>query len=171
MKKKTFIYFIIIITIINLSSLGAILYQQKKMSCPSYQSNEQTVINLVKQEVNLTSSQIKQFKKLKITFHKKIDSLSVKVQNYNKLLAIEIKKDNPDTVIINNLINNLSKIQNKSKYIVIQHFFSIKKILSKDQQEKFFNIVLKRFLGRNRLMTPSGIQQKEINNNCFQNFK
>jgi len=87
------------------------------------------------------------------------------------LLAIEIKKDNPDTVIINKLIDNLSKIQNKSKYIVIQHFFSIKKILSKDQQEKFFNIVLKRFLGKNRLMTPSGIQQKEINNNCSQNFK
>jgi len=168
MKNKAFVYFILIITIINLSSLGAILYQHHKMSFSSFQSkNEQRVFNRVKEDVNLSSNQIKEFQKLRIRFHAKLDSMSVKVQKDNKLLAIEIKKENPDTIIINNLITNLSEIQNKSKYLVIHHFFSIKKILSKNQQEKFFNIVLQRFLGQNQLLSPSSsyIQKKEIPKN------
>ena len=160
MKKKAFIYFVLIITIINLSSLGVILYQRQKMSVFPYQMKGQNVFERVKREVKLTPRQMEQFNKLRIAFHTQLDSLSAIVAQKNKLLAAEIEKDNPDTVVINQLVKDISAIQMESKYLVIQHFFSIKKILTKEQQEIFFNIVLQRFLGKNQLSGPGCIPRK-----------
>ncbi len=160
MTKKAFIYFLLIITIINLSSLGVILYQRSKISSlPN--ARGQKVFDQVKREVKLTPGQMEQFQKLRIAFHTQLDSLSANVEQKNKLLAAEIEKDNPDTLIISQLIRDISAMQIKSKYLVIHHFFLIKKILTKKQREKFFNIVLQRFLGRKRFSGPACIQQKE----------
>ncbi len=163
MKKKAFIYFILIITIINLSSLGVILYQRSKISLlPSVRG--QKVFEQVRREVKLTPGQMEQFQKLRIAFHTQLDSLSANVDQKNKLLAVEIKKDSPDTLIINQLVRNISARQTESQYLVIHHFFSIKKILTKQQQEKFFNIVLQRFLGKSQLSGPACVRQKDIPN-------
>jgi len=151
MKKKIFIYFVIAITIINLTSLGVILYNNSKMSFYPIKVGEHQVFEQVKREVKLTPGQIKQFQKLRIAFHTKLDSLSAKVQKNNKLLAAEIRKENPDTTTVRSLVNNISKMQTVSKYLVIHHFFYIKKILTKKQEDKFFNIVLQRFLRKNQL--------------------
>ncbi|HDL18376.1 MAG TPA: periplasmic heavy metal sensor [Bacteroidetes bacterium] len=163
MKKKAFIYFILIITIINLSSLGVILYQRSKISLlPSVRG--QKVFEQVKREVKLTPGQMEQFQKLRIAFHTQLDSLSANVDQKNKLLAVEIKKDSPDTLIINQLVGDISARQTESQYLVIHHFFSIKKILTKQQQEKFFNIVLQRFMRKNQLSGPACVRQKDIPN-------
>ena len=163
MKKKAFIYFILIITIINLSSLGVILYQRSKISLlPN--ARGQKVFEQVRREVKLTPDQVEQFQKLRIAFHTQIDPLSANVKQKNKLLAAEIEKDNPDTLIINQLIRDISAMQTKSKYLVIHHFFSIKKILTKKQQKKFFNIVLQRFLGKNQLSGSACMPQEHIPN-------
>jgi len=164
MKKKAFIYFLLIITIINLSSLGVILYQRSKLKSSVYGVKGQNVFEQVKRKVNLTPGQIEQFQKLRIAFHTKLDSLSAKVNQKNKLLAAEIKKNNPDSVIINRLVKDISAMQTESQYLVIHHFFSIKKILTKEQQEKFFNIVLQHFIGKNQLSGPACVRQKEISN-------
>ena len=163
MKKKAFIYFILIVTIINLSSLGVILYQRSKMPLLSNLKG-QKVFEQVKRELKLTPDQVEQFQKLRIAFHAQLDSLSANLEQKNKLLATEIEKDNPDTLIINQLITDISAMQTRSKFLVIQHFFAIKKILTKKQQKKFFNIVLQRFLGKNQLSGPSCVQQKNIRN-------
>jgi len=160
MKKKAFIYFVLIITIINLSSLGVILYQRQKISALPYKMKGQNVFERIQREVKLTSGQMEQFQKLRIAFHAQLDSLSANVAKKNKLLAAEIKKENPDTVVIDQLVKDISAIQMESKYLVIQHFFLIKKILTKEQQEIFFNIVLKRFLGKNKLSGPGCISRK-----------
>ena len=163
MKKKAFIYFILIITIINLSSLGVILYQRSKISLlPSVRG--QKVFEQVRREVKLTPGQMEQFQKLRIAFHTQLDSLSANVDQKNKLLAVEIKKDSPDTLIINQLVGDISARQTESQYLVIHHFFSIKKILTKQQQEKFFNIVLQRFMRKNQLSGPACVRQKDIPN-------
>ena len=160
MKKRVFIYFVLIITIINLSSLGVILYQRQKMSVLPYKMKGQNIFERVQREVKLTPGQMEQFQKLRIAFHAQLDSLSANVAKKNKLLAAEIKKENPDTVAINQLVKDISAIQMESKYLVIQHFFSIKKILTKEQQKKFFNIVLQRFLGKNQISGSGCITRK-----------
>ncbi len=163
MRKKAFIYFILIITIINLSSLGVILYQRSKISwLPN--GRGQKVFEQVKREVKLTPDQMEQFQKLRIEFHTQLDSFSAKVNQKNKRLSAEIGKDNPDTVIIKRLVGDISAIQTESQFLVIHHFFSIKKILTKQQQEKFFNVVLQRFMAKNQLSGPACIRQKDIPN-------
>ena len=162
MKKKAFVYFVLVITIINLSSLGVIIFHHQKKSVFPYQVKGQNVFELVKRGVKLTPFQIKQFQALRTTFHSKLDSLSKNVGQKNKRLATEIKKADPDTAIINQLVTDISVIQTKSQYLVIHHFYSIKKILTAQQQKIFFSIVLQRFLGKNQLSDPDCIQQKRI---------
>ena len=163
MKKKAFIYFILVVTIINLSSLGVILYQRAKLSSFPNARGEK-VFEEVKREAKLTPEQIQQFQKLRVAFHAQLDSLSANLERKNKLLAAEIEKDDPDTTAINHLIMDISVLQTKSKFVVIHHFFAIKKILTQNQQKVFFNIVLQRFLGKNQLSGPSCIQQKNRRN-------
>ncbi|NOY60726.1 MAG: periplasmic heavy metal sensor [Calditrichaeota bacterium] len=160
MKKKAFIYFILIITLINLSSLGVILYQRAKISLLTGVRG-QKVFEQVKREVKLTPSQIEKFQKLRIAFHSKLDSLSASFNQKNRLLAAEIKKDNPDTLVINQLVRDIGAMQTESQFLVIHHFFSIKKILTKQQREKFFDIVLQHFMGKNQLSGPACIRQKD----------
>ncbi len=160
MKKKAFIYFVLIITIINLSSLGVILYQRQKISVLPYAMKKQNVFEQVKQEVKPTPGQMEQFQKLRLAFHAQLDSLSANVAKKNKLLAAVIRKEKPDKLAINQLVQDINAIQMESKYLVIRHFFSIKKILSKEQQEKFFNIVLQRFIEKNQLSGPDCILRK-----------
>jgi len=162
MKKKPLIYFAIIITIINLSSLGVILYQRTTMSFSPEEVKEQNVFERVKREVKLTPDQIEQFQALRTIFHSKLDSLSAKVNQKNKLLAAEIKKNPPDSLLINQLVRDISSMQTESQYLVIHHFYSIKKILTKQQQEIFFKIVLQRFLGKKKLSGPPCIREKGI---------
>jgi len=161
MKKKVFIYFVLIITIINLSSLGVILYQRSKISFLPKEVKGQKVFEQVKREVQLTPAQIEQFQTLRTVFHSKLDSLSSNVEQKNKLLAAEIKKDNPDTALISQLVKDIGAMQTESQYLVIHHFFSIKEILTGEQKEKFFNIVLQRFLVKNQLPGSACIRQKK----------
>ena len=60
MKKKIFIYFVIFITVINLTSLGVILYHRSTLSSSPIKMEEQEVFEQVKREVKLTPVQIKQ---------------------------------------------------------------------------------------------------------------
>jgi ERCC4-type nuclease len=74
-----------------------------------------------------------------------MDSLAEKIAQKSRFLAKELKKNNPDSILIYRFVKDISSIQTETQYRVIRHFYSIKKILTQQQQEKFFNIVLERF--------------------------
>ena len=139
MKKQTLTWIVILVTLANISSLTTMFFlrRQTNVICQPGSRFEQ-----VKKEVGLTPSQIEQFQYNRETFHKQLDSLEQLLYNQRGKLAIEIRQEQPDSVHIREIVKRIGVLQQESQHSVINHFFQIKKILTPEQQETFFNLAL-----------------------------
>jgi len=139
MKKRTLAWIIILFTLVNISSLATMFFlrRQTNVTCQPGSRFEQ-----VKKEVGLTPSQIEQFQLNRETFHRQLDSLEQLLYNQRRELAIEIRQEQCDSVHIGEIVNRIGVLQQESQHRVINHFFQIKKILTPEQQETFFNLAL-----------------------------
>ncbi|MDW7679258.1 MAG: periplasmic heavy metal sensor [bacterium] len=145
MMKKKWGYLIILITLINISALVTVLYLrwQSPVFCKPGSGFE-----MVKREVGLSPEQLEKLEVYRRLFHAELDSLDRLLAEDRRRLAQEIRRSDPDTSQISAIVENIGRLQTRSQYRAIEHFFQIKTILSPEQQEKFFNIVLERFLSR-----------------------
>jgi len=159
-NKRTLLYLVILITLINLSALGTILYQRYKISQPCEPGSS---FERVKKEVGLSAAQVEQFQVHRRAFHAELDSLDRLLATERRLLAAEIRTVNPDSVRIAAVVERIGQLQQQSQYRVIGHFFQIKKILTPDQQKKFFAIALERFVARQQFPGSFRMRQDEMN--------
>ncbi|MBN1821106.1 MAG: periplasmic heavy metal sensor [Prolixibacteraceae bacterium] len=158
MKKRTLAWIVILVTIANISSLATMFYlkRQNSVNCQPHSRFEQ-----VEKEVGLTPSQNAQFQVYRETFHKDLDSLEQLLYNQRRKLSLEIRKEKPDSIHIHEITEHIVALQKKSQNRAINHFFQIKKILTLEQQETFFNLALENcFLTQQRIRI---YQQKQSN--------
>ncbi len=148
MKKRTLIYLVVLITMINVSALGTMLYLRWQASLPCQSG---TGFDQVKKDVGLSAKQEQQFQVYRKRFHAELDSMDQRLAYERRKLANEIRQSEPDSARIREIIQHIGRLQQESQYRIIDHFFQIKKILEPEQQETFFNIVLERFVKRRQL--------------------
>jgi len=160
--KKKFIYLIVVITLINLTALGTILYQRwlkpGQSPCAPMQASR---FEHVKHELALTSNQIERFEEIRRDFHSRIDSLNQTLEGINHQLLQEIWTPQPRDAHVDSLIHEISRIQLESQHLVISHFYQFKEVLTPEQWKKFYGIVAERFPGR---MRNFGSRQQEYSN-------
>lgn len=147
--KKKFIYLIIVITLINLTALGTILYQRwltpNESACgPKGESR----FEQVEHELALTPTQLERFEEIRRDFHSRIDSLNHLLKRQNRILLKIIWEPQPDDARIDSLLNRISHLQMESQHLVIWHFYQFKEVLTPEQWQKFYGIVAERFPGR-----------------------
>ncbi len=149
--KKSFIYLIIVVTLINLTALGTIVYQRWLNPVESLcEPTRESRFEKIKHELDLTESQIRHFEEIRHEFHSAMDSLKEALEGINRQLLQEIWQPQPDNARIDTLLHRISRLQMESQHLVIWHFYQLKKVLTKEQWQKFYGIVCKRFLGRIR---------------------
>jgi len=149
--KKKFIYLIVVITLINLTALGTILYQRwLNPNASPCEPIRESRFEHVKQELALTSSQIERFEEVRHNFHSRIDSLNRTLEKINHQLLQEIWEPQPRDAHIDSLMHEVSRIQLESQRLVISHFYQFKEVLTPEQWKKFYGIVAERFPGRLR---------------------
>lgn len=160
--KKKFIYLIIIVTVINLIALATVIYQSwlnpERPCAPMREAR----FDQVKRELALSTAQISRFKEIRRDFHSDIDSLNQLLEGINQALLREIWQPQPDTALIDTLLNRISQLQMESQHLVIGHFYQFKEVLTQEQWQKFYGIVAERFPGRisRRTQSPEqGLQQ------------
>ncbi len=146
MKKRFTNDFIILITIINLSSLGTMLYLRmsdgNNFDRAKWQKQR---FEKVKRELNLTETQVAQFNKIKKDFHIRLDSLDERYELLRKELINSISHDsaeNPKTELI---LKEFGELQNETQRWIVKHFYRFKAVLTPAQSEKFFAILMHRF--------------------------
>ncbi|MDZ7722187.1 MAG: periplasmic heavy metal sensor [candidate division KSB1 bacterium] len=149
MNKKILIL-IIIVTLINLSALGTMIYQQWINPSPCAGVREFR-FEQVKRELDLTATQIESFEEIRRAFHSKMDSLNQVLEGLNNQLLQEIWQPHPQDGRIDTLLNQISQLQMESQYLVIWHFYQFKKVLTPDQWDKFYSIVSERFPNMRRV--------------------
>jgi Spy/CpxP family protein refolding chaperone len=92
-------------------------------------------------ELNLSPEQKDEFRMLKSKFHQQFDTLEMQSRNINKLLTEEIVKENPDSKLIDSLINRFSEIQRSQKQVMVNHLLEVKSTCNPEQQAKFNRFV------------------------------
>lgn len=149
MKKRITIYLIVIVTLINLSSLGTILYlkwtEEDNVHVPGSR------FEIMKEELKLTPQQLEQFEKIRTKLHSKLDSLDAKFSSLRKEMLSEIwKTEKPDSQQIENTLQQFSQLQLETQRGIVQHFYKFKEVLTPEQAEKFYKIVSEKFPGQQR---------------------
>ncbi len=159
MRKRVFLYLIIVITLVNVSALATMLYLhwQSADRC-----REGCGFELVRKEVGLSDEQVDEFQLYRKQFHADLDSLSSLLLSERVKLAREISRSNPDSTYLNRIIDRIEELQHQSQHQVIRHFFQIKEIMTPDQQKRFFEIVMERFSTGCRV---DGSSMKRLNRN------
>ncbi len=151
MKKKIFLYALIALTIINIGALSSILYYRIDMldSTP-HQMMRENGFERMQQELNLSSEQRKIFGELRTEMHSTIDSLSARIAGDRTMLIEELWKDDPDSIRIALLVENINNVQLTAQMRVVENFLSIKEILTPEQREIFYARVLQRYAEEDR---------------------
>jgi len=152
MKKRITIYLIVIVTLINLSSLGTIIYLKwTSKNGVSLSVVQEKRFEIMKDELELTQQQVGRFEKIRTEFHNRIDSLDTKLSSLRKEMLIEIwKTQKPDSQKVENILQQFSQLQLETQRWVVQHFYKFKEVLTPEQAEKFYEIVSERFSGQQR---------------------
>lgn len=152
MKKRITIYLIVIVTLINLSSLGTILYlkwtEEDNVPVSVLPGSR---FEIMKEELKLTPQQLEQFEKIRTELHSRLDTLDTKFNSLRKEMLSEIwQTQKPDSQKIENILQLFSQLQLETQRWIVQHFYKFKEVLTPEQAEKFYKIVSERFPGQQR---------------------
>ena len=146
MKMKIFTYAVFFLLVVNLTTLGVMVYHrwfETEEACPSGKPGKG--FEQLKRELSLSTEQEENILKYRKVLHSIIDSLSSQLQEERRLLVRELKQDSPDPVLLGRMVERINLLQLEAQNKVVGHLLEVKKILKPDQQEKFFHIVLERF--------------------------
>jgi len=151
MKKKLFIYALLILTVINLAALGTFLFRRFRSSARSGADLRPAEgFEQVKQELSLSAEQIVKFQEYRKAFHAELDALSAQQNELRRLLIEELAAPVPDRKLLSEINERINRLQFRAQERVIDHLLDVKAILGPEQQEKFLSIILQ------RLTSPTG---------------
>ncbi|MFZ0456476.1 MAG: Spy/CpxP family protein refolding chaperone [Ignavibacteriaceae bacterium] len=151
MNKRIIFYAAVFLTIVNLAALGTWMYNrfsagalnnEQRLSLSELRTNH---FEQLKEELSLTGKQIAEVKALRNDFFTQIDSLSTQLAGKRTELAKEIWRSELDSAKVNNLVNEIGKLQSAAQFEVLAHLHQVKNLLTPGQQKKFYSIILQRF--------------------------
>lgn len=146
MKRNTFYFAAIVLTVINLAALATLLYSRwSNTQSPSTLNQRDQRFEQLKRELALSAEQAARLDIYRTEFHAEIDSLSSQLIAARTVLAQALLKDRVDTASVSSALQNISRLQSSAQRKVISHLLSVKSILNPVQQDKFSAIVLDRF--------------------------
>ena len=148
-KQKTYVWLIIILVIINLTTL--VLLWNGRHGGPPQQpgKNDHPDTNkFLQKELGLSNEQEKQFQQIRQNLFDSTNSFNENIRLKKTEIQREAFKDNPDAEKVNTLLNEIGDLQSKNERFMFKHFSELKKILTQEQMVKF-NKVLDGF-GKNK---------------------
>jgi hypothetical protein len=142
-KQKTYIWLVIILVVINLITL--VLLWVGHPGPPPFTKNDRPDTNrFLKNELGLSDDQEKMFIQIRKTHFDSTDSLNIKLRLKRRSIQEEAFKNIPDTQMVNILSEEIGALQAINENIIFNHFLELKKVLNKEQLEKFKNIISKK---------------------------
>jgi Spy/CpxP family protein refolding chaperone len=160
MSKRIIVYAALILTVVNVAALGTMLYyrwSEPSVPCPPETPGQG--FEQMKRELSLSPEQIALLQEYRTLFHAELDSLSARLAAVRAELAKELWQDEPDTVSINRIVDEISGLQSSAQRKVIDHLLSVKGMLTPAQQQKFYTIVLQRFASASDQQMPGRRQR------------
>lgn len=96
--------------------------------------------------LDLTQEQTERIHNMKQETFSQIAPLKNKIHETRRELMDIIKQEIPDKAKAENLIHEIGELRSQIEFLIFQNMAGVKKMLTSDQQTRFFNFVEKRFL-------------------------
>ncbi len=150
MKRKHFIWIIAVITVINLSAAGTVLYHMKFHERESEEElfeaerrpmpPEARPGRFLRDKLNLSPEQHTQFRELRRDFHSQANNLTYQMQIKRNEMITELAKENPDTSKLKKIAGDIGDMHAELKGLTIDYYMGMKEICTPEQEEELYKI-------------------------------
>ncbi len=134
---------IAVLLVINIIALFLIWNQssRKPIPPPPLKNNSVRAVGLMKDQLNLTQVQTKEFRTLRREHFAKVNIISDSILTLKKQIIDQIFSEKPDTSRVNKLAKQIGVYQSEIEKSIFNHFEKFSLILTKDQKEKLHRVL------------------------------
>ena len=156
MKRRLLIFGLTLSVAINIGVLGSAGYRWLKISGEEKHHREggHAPMGFLGKELSLSQSQAREMESLRKDLEPKMEEIKVKLREKRVQLVNLLMESEPDLEKLNIQLSEIESLQTELQKLVIDHLLREKKILSPEQQKRFFSIISKR-------LCPEGRHQDE----------
>jgi len=171
-KNKILIFLVVILFVSNLTTIIALVIHKREFHYLPAKDDciQTTVINngrLFKDSLNLNSEQNSIFRDLRREYNLKARGLSFQMQDERMKMIDELSKENPDTIILNEISVSIGEMHSELKRMTIKYFLDMKKECNTKQQEKLSDIFKNLLNSNGEVNLPGTGQGKGRRQNRF----
>lgn len=144
------VWAIVILAVMNISTLATILYhkyQSEKTATISVSDQKQLEADSEKfsgryfrDQLNLSREQMDKFKEINPLFRPKARNITIELAKKRKQMLIEMAVANSDTTSLNALSDSIGQLHRDLKKITFRYYLDIKSICDQEQQRKLEQI-------------------------------
>lgn len=141
MKLKILIILLMVSLALNLGILVKVVFKStpaeaaQEASCIHSQWKDSPICH----QLNLSGQQVQQMEKYREQFQERISPLQLELEKERLKLFQVLKQDTLAQGEADKILLQISHLQTEIQKSFVQHFFQIKGIFNKDQQEQFFS--------------------------------
>ncbi|MBC8146402.1 MAG: hypothetical protein H8E98_00280 [Bacteroidetes bacterium] len=151
-KKNIFLWAFIVLLVFNISAILTFYAHHQKMGRYRSDDTNENRPNprcFIKEELNLTGDQLSQFDIMKKAHHKDSKKTRDIIFEKHNILYDEITKENPDSLIVKTMLEDIGKLHIELYSNNIKHYGDLKMICRGEQIEKL-NEFYKDIMFKNR---------------------
>jgi hypothetical protein len=143
MKKRWIVLAVILITIINISALGTLIYNRWTEKITD-RAIADTVSHgcYMKNHLGITDEQACNLDTIDNIYRHKIDPVSRQIIEIRRELVSELLKEKSDSLRIEQLLRSIDSLQNMIQKDAVHRLIAEKNMLTEDQRSKYFSLVL-----------------------------
>jgi len=149
-KYSVMVWSIVVLAVMNISTILTIVYYryQAVESIAAVGSGEQQTEaeaekfsgRYFRDQLNLSSEQMQQFKEINPVFRPKARSITIELAEKRRQMLVEMAAAKSDTTRLNALSDSIGQLHSDLKRFTYQYFLEIKSICDQEQQKKLEQI-------------------------------
>jgi Spy/CpxP family protein refolding chaperone len=177
-KYSLMIWAIVLLAVMNISTLATILYHKyesditETVSGPKQLETDSEKFRgrYFRDQLNLNREQMEKFRRINPAFRPKARNITIELAQKRKQMLIEMAAEKSDTLILNALSDSIGQLHSNLKKITYKYYQEIKNICDKGQQQKLEQIFDEMFTNDTQMGYPGrggqrgGQQGRRFNN-------
>lgn len=140
-SKNRFVFWLLIfLVVINLSAFITFLVFFSQNYSASRQLQKGNPGMAFRKELSLTEAQSGKVGAILADYRKSTGTVSSGIRNYRVQILEELTKDKPDTILLNNCVEEICSLQKKMQKASVQQYLALKEICNPAQCQRLSNL-------------------------------
>ncbi len=150
LKKRLVFWGIILLVVMNLSSLATVWWQKhmRPGPPPGGMDEPRRARHILKKELGLTDSQSKQFERIQHQHRRNSEEIHENMKNLKHDLFAQLAVDSIDEDKIEQLTLKIGQAQSELEVLTFRHFLELKNLCNDEQQKRLSSLISELLPGR-----------------------